>query len=506
MATRSRIGSLILLILALALTLSSSALSDSPPQGPPPPAEVHVCAGDDGAHVQLSQGQILVISLESNPSTGYTWEVEHTSVRMEGQRILQQVGESEFRPQSDALGTASNQRAPRLLGAPGTQILRFRAVEAGQTPLRLIYHRPWEQDVSPAGTYSLQVDAVGSFTSGGNTNVGGTSEPPAHSPLLAEDLSALGLPSSYNRCDLGACTAVKNQGACGSCWAFSTVGPLESSILYREGVATDLSEQYLVSCNTNDWDCGGGWFAHDYHEWKIPDGEPDAGAVYEADFPYVAWDAPCEPPHLHHEKLVSWHYVDNSYSVPSIAAIKQAIYDHGPVAGAVCVGSGFQNYSGEVFDTHECSSVNHAIVLVGWDDSQGANGIWFLRNSWGTGWGESGYMGIEYGVSNVGYAANYVNYEPYCRALTTNVSPSGTGTIIGDPSPNCGSNEYSPTTEVEIRASDNPGWHFTNWSGDASGSNNPTTITLDSDKSVTAHFMCDGCAPRSSWPLVMKHY
>jgi len=502
LARRSRIGSLILLILALALALSSSALSDSPVQGPPPPTEVHVGARDDGGHVQLSQGQILVISLESNPSTGYTWEVEQTGVRMEGQRILQQVGESEFGPQSDALGTASNQRAPHLLGAPGTQVLRFEPVEAGQTTLRLIYHRPWEQDIGPAETYSLQVDAVGSFTSGENTNVGSASEPPPQSSLLAEDLSPLGLPSSHNWCDLGACTAVKNQGACGSCWAFSTVGPLESNILHYEGVARDLSEQYLLSCNTDGWDCErGGWFAHDYHEWNIPPFEPEAGAVYEADFPYSASDAPCNPPHTHHEKIDDWDYVQSAGGVASTSAIKQAILDHGPVAAAVCVNSAFRDYSDGVFQGSECTDVNHAIVLVGWDDAQGA---WILRNSWGTGWGESGYMRIGYGVSNVGYAANYVNYEPDCRALTTSVSPSGTGSIIADSPPDCGSNEYSPGTEVEITASDNPGWHFTNWSGDASGSNYTATVTLESDKSVTALFMCDGCTPRASLPLVIK--
>jgi C1A family cysteine protease len=103
--------------------------------------------------------------------------------------------------------------------------------------------------------------------------------------------------------------------------------------------------------------------------------------------------------------------VDKSYSVPSIAAIKQAIYDHGPVSAAVCAGLSFSDYTGGyVFETHECSSVDHAIVLVGWDDNQGANGIWLLRNSWGTSWGEGGYMRIGYGVNNVGFAANYVVY------------------------------------------------------------------------------------------------
>jgi inhibitor of cysteine peptidase len=63
--------------------------------------------------------------------------------------------------------------------------------------------------------------------------------------------------------------------------------------------------------------------------------------------------------------------------IPSVAAIKQAIYDHGPVSVAVCVGSAFQNYGGGVFKTNEyCSGdVNHAVVLVGWDDNQGTNGI-----------------------------------------------------------------------------------------------------------------------------------
>ena len=76
---------------------------------------------------------------------------------------------------------------------------------------------------------------------------------------------------------------------------------------------------------------------HNYHWWKIPSGEPDAGAVYETDFPYTARDDPCNPPHTHHEKIDSWTFVGSQYGVPSTQAIKQAIYDHGPVSAAVCV-------------------------------------------------------------------------------------------------------------------------------------------------------------------------
>jgi len=81
---------------------------------------------------------------------------------------------------------------------------------------------------------------------------------------------------------------------------------------------------------------------------------------------------------------------------------------YGPISTAVCVGPSFQSYTGGVFETDECTEVNHAVVLTGWDDTQGNNGVWILRNSWGTGWGEDGYMRIGYGISGVGSCANYI--------------------------------------------------------------------------------------------------
>gem|GEM_PF-1471389 len=232
----------------------------------------------------------------------------------------------------------------------------------------------------------------------------------------------LAAPSSWNWCDLGGCTPVKDQGSCGSCWAFGTVGPLESNILSKDLMEEDLSEQYLLSCNTDGWDCGGGWWAHDYHDWKYNPPETEAGAVPESEFPYVARDAPCGGPYSQPWKIDSWAYVGNSGSVPSVDAIKQAIMDYGPVAAAVYVGPAFQAYTGGVFNTNESGEVNHGIVLVGWDDTEGTNGVWILRNSWGPVWGENpwgerpvgedwGYMRIEYGISQVGYSANYVLYS-----------------------------------------------------------------------------------------------
>ena len=492
-----RIGSLILLVTVLALALSSSALSNSPPEQPPPPSEVRLGAQDDARQIELGEGQVLVVSLEGNPSTGYIWQVEE-----EAARILRQVGEIEFEPESN------------LLGAPGTQTLRFKAVEAGQTTLKLVYRRPWEE-VEPASAFSVQVQGVGTFPQGESPHLTSTAQPAMETTVPADVESQLGVPSAFNWCDWGGCTTVRNQGGCGSCWAFSTVGPLESNIRIHDGVPKDLSEQYLVSCNTDGWGCGGGWFAHDYHEWKVPTGEPEAGAVYETDFTYVGSEVACNPPHEHHEQIDTWAHVGGSGSVPSVASIKQAIYDYGPVSAAVCAGPSWSGYDDGIFGTDETQwcvdnydqAVNHAIVLVGWDDNQGTNGVWYLRNSWGPYWGESGYMRIKYGVSSVGYAAGYIVYasSEECHRLSTTVSPTGSGTITSDPTANCG-NRYHPQPDVQLAAAPEAGWHFTGWSGDASGSNDTTTITMDSDKSVSAHFMCDGCVPQAFLPLVMKDY
>jgi hypothetical protein len=104
--------------------------------------------------------------------------------------------------------------------------------------------------------------------------------------------------------------------------------------------------------------------------------------------------------------------VGNSSSIPSVDAIKQAILGYGPVAVGIAIGTAFQSYSEGIFTTEQgVWPVNHGVVLVGWDDNQGTNGIWFMRNSWGDDWGEDGTMRIEYCVDAVGFAANYVIYH-----------------------------------------------------------------------------------------------
>jgi len=102
--------------------------------------EIKLDASDNGSQVELNVGKTLAISLEGNPTTGYTWE----AAEVDGQ-VLRQAGEPEFKPESEAVG------------AGGVQTLRFETVNSGSTPLKLVYHRPWETDVEPAETFSVQV-------------------------------------------------------------------------------------------------------------------------------------------------------------------------------------------------------------------------------------------------------------------------------------------------------------------------------------------------------------
>jgi hypothetical protein len=228
-------------------------------------------------------------------------------------------------------------------------------------------------------------------------------------PMLEASVQAP--PSSYDWRLLNGVTPIKNQGSCGGCWSFGTVGPLESQILLKDGVTVDLSEQYLISCNLSGWSCNGGWWAHDYHLNRAGRDNNGAGAVLESSKPYTATNSTCTGPYSHPYKISNWGYVASQSAVPSVQALKQAIYTYGPISVAVYVGNAFQAYTGGIFNTNESGSVNHAVVLVGWNDDLGTdNGYWILRNSWGASWGESGYMKIRYNISQVGYGANFIEY------------------------------------------------------------------------------------------------
>lgn len=284
--------------------------------------------------------------------------------------------------------------------------------------------RGWTFNVAPNPATLQRLDQLCGFVPPANRLLRATSEQPV------QEHPIVGLPTSFDWRTLSGCPPVRNQGGCGSCWAFGTLGAVECAILIRDQYLVDLSEQWLVSCNTYNYSCDGGWWAYDFLI-DTPDECSKIGALLESDFPYTATDAACVCAARTY-RLSSWAEVNPSVSIPSVDAIKQAIMTYGPVAVAVRVDSAFTAYHDGVFNASAVGAVNHAVVLVGWDDSQGAAGVWFLRNSWGSGWGESGYMRIAYGCSSVGYGATYVNY-PGAGIVTsvdqTTVAENGTTTL-----------------------------------------------------------------------------
>lgn len=202
--------------------------------------------------------------------------------------------------------------------------------------------------------------------------------------------------AAFNWADNGCVTPVKDQGACGSCWAFGTHGAFEGSYAVLNNHAlVDTSEQQTLDCS-GAGSCNGGWWAFQYLI--------DHGTAAESSYPYAGSDGAC--PNVDGTYWAStWGYVDPNAEIPSVEALKEALCSYGPIAIAVAVTPAFQAYTSGVFNENSPENINHAITLVGWDDDKKA---WRIKNSWSTGWGEGGYMWIEYGSNQVGYGAAWV--------------------------------------------------------------------------------------------------
>jgi cathepsin L len=215
---------------------------------------------------------------------------------------------------------------------------------------------------------------------------------------------------SFDWRNYGIVTPVKDQGECGSCWSFSAMAAFESSALYHNnmkyyqvGSISDGSEQHLLSCSKGGT-CGGGWYG-DAMQFMT-----QKGTIPETMFKYQGIDAPCRFKGFSPLKPVAWGYVRDDGGIPSVDEMKKAVCEHGPVASAVYMTDAFIGYRGGTFNQRAQGVSNHAVTIVGWDDKRGA---WLIKNSWGTDWGENGYMWISYNSNNIGDGAAWVDARKY---------------------------------------------------------------------------------------------
>lgn len=341
-----------------------------------------------GKTFYLDNNTAAILELETTPSNGYGWYAVSSNSN------VVKITNSKF--------TA---HYPDRLGSPGIRTFHIKNINHGKANMRFVLKRTYRTDV-PSG--KPMKDLTFHFISKGRfrgtfpiLKAKGVKGKPDRGDDTPSDF-----PETLDWRQTGDVSPVKDQGVCGSCWAFATTGVLESAILIKNELENDLSEQYLVSCNDEGWGCNGGWFAHDYH-WNIALDGLNPGSRSESIYPYTASDDQCTADPSGDFVINSWEYVDISQQVPSTEKLKQAIYEHGPVAVAVCVNRAFQSYQGGVFDGKGCRSINHAVVLVGWSN---VGGYWILKNSWGANWGENGYMRIKYKSNLVGSFATWIDY------------------------------------------------------------------------------------------------
>jgi len=258
-------------------------------------------------------------------------------------------------------------------------------------------------------------------------------------------------------------TPVRNQGGCGSCWAFATTAALESSVLRAEntpGVDLNLSEQVLVSCGTSGGSdagsCAGGviQYASNYIR--------DTGLPVESCYPYTGTDGSCGSAcgtyNTATYRIVGW--ADVTGTSPTVSAIRSALLNYGPLVTTMDVYTDFYSYSGGVYTyTTGENEGGHAVLIVGYSD---AGQYFIVKNSWGSNWGESGYFKIAY--SELGTVVDFGDYTlrykgTPCSYLTTPDSQSFTS------SGGSGSVDVWTQSGCSWSASSNVGWVTTSSSG-----------------------------------------
>ncbi|NXJ34058.1 CATS protein, partial [Ciconia maguari] len=213
------------------------------------------------------------------------------------------------------------------------------------------------------------------------------------------------VPDTVDWREKGCVTDVKNQGACGSCWAFSAVGALEAQVKLKTGKLVSLSAQNLVDCTRSygNKGCGGGWKNKAFQ--YIIDNQ---GIDSDASYPYTAQDGVCRYNPTARAATCS-RYIELPYG--DEATLKDAVANVGPISVSIDASQPtFFLYKAGIYNDPSCSQVvNHAVLVIGYGSSDGDD-YWLVKNSWGVHFGDQGYIRM---ARNRGNRCGIASYGAY---------------------------------------------------------------------------------------------